>query len=83
MVGTGQVGSSRADWPLRGAYGGRVQRDTVVSHSQSRKQFKGWRAGKVQAAAVEHVVDVSVPQVVGQFFVVTNTGWPARPGPLS
>ena len=25
---------------------------TVVSHSRSREQFKGWRAGKVQAAAV-------------------------------
>ena len=25
-----------------------------VSLSRSRKQFKGWRAGKVQAAAVEH-----------------------------
>ena len=47
---------SRADWRLRGAHGGRVQPDTVVPHSRSRKQFKVWRAGKVQAAAVERDV---------------------------
>ena len=57
LVGTGQVGSSRADWPLRGAYGGRVQPGTVTPHSRSRKQFKGLQAGKVQAAAVEQPRD--------------------------
>ena len=41
------------DRALRGACGGRVQPDTVLPHSGSRKQFKGWRAGKLQAAAVE------------------------------
>ena len=30
-----------------------MQPDTVVSHSRPRKQFKEWRAGKVQAASVE------------------------------
>ena len=41
LVGTGQVESLGADSPLRGAHGGRVQPDTLVSHPRARKQHRG------------------------------------------
>ena len=78
-----KVGSFQADR----AHGGGLQPNTVTPHSRPRKHFKGWRAGKVEAAAVEQLrvcgsilapLDSNLKRKKGIFLVVTALRYPVN-----